>query len=482
MMDHPQAVHGNALRLPFASRIAHTCVTSPPYWNLRHYSDLEPIEWPSVTFNPGLHYVGTSAEVAQAWTSLVRVLPAMKRSDWERTRQTFDAYVAPLVQRDTVSMPGCDPHCDHRWQGIPKVSEWCSRCGGWRGHLGLEPDPLMYIGHLILIFREVRRVIRDDGTLWLNIGDTYAGSGRGPTGHNGQGQHQERQGFVGRSALKVPDMAVKNAIGIPWRLAFALQADGWWLRSDIPWLKPNALPESVRDRPVRAHEYLFLLSKSKQYFLDPEAIKVPASSNSHAGRADNYLSPSYNEGMDGYNGRVGSWRPHYLPANRYRRTSDWYAFDTSIETAEAQIAALQRHVAHIRAVRDDGGLMFTSDGLPAVLRINTCGHTGQHRATYPPDLVAPCIRAGTSAFGVCAQCGLPYRRKRAERAEAGWAAPCDCGAPVAPALVFDPFVGSGTTLAVAHELGRRAVGVDLSQRYLDQDARQRLVEAEGTAQ
>ena len=148
---------------------------------------------------------------------------------------------------------------------------------GWHGELGLEPTPELYVEHLVAIFREVRRVLRDDGTLWLNLGDSYAGSGAGG-GKNGLlGKHLESieiAEYADRPTAKsIPGLKPKDLVGIPWLVAFALQADGWWLRSDIIWAKPAPMPESVRDRPTRAHEYIFLLSKSARYFYDLEAVR-----------------------------------------------------------------------------------------------------------------------------------------------------------------------------------------------------------------
>lgn len=146
---------------------------------------------------------------------------------------------------------------------------------GHDGQIGLERDPDDYINELVGVFREVKRILRPDGTLWLNIGDSYAGSGKGPAGNLGK-THNERH-MEGKHSAIVPDgMKPKDLIGIPWMLAFALRADGWFLRQDIIWAKPNPMPESVQDRCTRSHEYLFLLTKSRNYFYDSEAIKEPS--------------------------------------------------------------------------------------------------------------------------------------------------------------------------------------------------------------
>lgn len=160
--------------------------------------------------------------------------------------------------------------------GLPEVE-----VPAWTGCLGLEPEPLAFVGHLVHVFREVRRVLKDNGTLWLNLGDSYAQS---EIRHgNGQGTRQTEWNEATAQVGRKPNtgLAPKNLLGIPWRVAFALQADGWWLRSDVIWAKPNPMPESVTDRPTKAHEYVFLLAKSAEYSYDKEAIKEPAVCGNH---------------------------------------------------------------------------------------------------------------------------------------------------------------------------------------------------------
>src|SRR5690606_18145495 len=158
---------------------------------------------------------------------------------------------------------------------------WGLRDYGVPGQIGLESTPEEYVKKMVEVFREVRRVLRDDGTLWLNLGDSYAGSGKGPSGKSA-GVHATKDGRQTMNNRVVPyGLKPKDLVGIPWRVAFALQADGWYLRSDIIWHKPNAMPESVKDRPIKAHEYIFLLSKSPRYYYDADAIREPFSKNSH---------------------------------------------------------------------------------------------------------------------------------------------------------------------------------------------------------
>ena len=224
----------------------HCCVTSPPYWGLRDYK-LEPLVWGGAA---GCEHEWGEEQVARG--------PAQEQgaTSQRKGRTNIDE------QRHRGVSQGC----------------WCSLCGAWRGSLGLEPTPELYTQHLVEIMREVRRVLRNDGTLWLNLGDSYAGGGNG--GHQ-KGEyfhgHTQRSGdFTGQAKKAPPGLKPKDLVGIPWMAAFALRTDGWWLRSDIIWSKPNPMPESVRDRPTKAHEYIFLLTKSAKCYYDAEAIKEPA--------------------------------------------------------------------------------------------------------------------------------------------------------------------------------------------------------------
>ena len=232
---------------------------------------------------------------------------------------------------------------------------------GMDGQIGLEDTPEAYVARLVEVFREVKRVLRDDGTLWLNIGDSYAGSGKG---RNADGSHQEggkqgtNKGTVVGKLIKTeaPDCKQKDLIGIPWMLAFALRADGWYLRQDIIWHKPNPMPESVRDRCTKAHEYVFLLSKSERYFFDAEAIKEPAVSEKPAG-------------------------------NKRHKYADAYAAGTSEEhRTKAGLLALQ-------------GVEWQTRNRRSVWSVATRPYKGAHFATFPPALIEPCILAGCPEGG-----------------------------------------------------------------------------------
>jgi DNA modification methylase len=339
---------------------------------------------------------------------------------------------------------------------------WGLRDYGVEGQLGLENAPEEYVAKLVEILREARRVLRTDGTLWLNLGDSYCGGGNnrgdGSSLSSKQTSNRGARGQVGDLARnkRIPrgggrwgggnNAAVgvksKDLIGIPWLVAFALRTDGWWLRSDIIWNKANSMPESVLDRPTRSHEYLFLLTKSARYHYDAEAIKEPATEadwQSRIGRANlnNRLLPT--DELNGIRPRV-----KYTVNFKHRRDSEGGPFfknseDYAGKNAQAQIHKNSKQRAHSR--RHDGfndrwdqseqcsGMRNKRD----VWTIAPANFHEAHFATYPPDLIKPCILAGCPVGGT----------------------------------VLDPFAGSGTTGMVALELGRRAVLVELNPKYVE---------------
>ena len=235
---------------------------------------------------------------------------------------------------------------------------------GVDGQIGLEQTPDQYIAKLVEVFREVRRVLADNGTLWLNIGDSYAANGR--SGLN-TGWAERTKEYAGgghraepsrhRGEKRVPDgLKQKDLIGIPWMLAFALRADGWYLRQDIIWHKPNPMPESVRDRCTKAHEYIFLLSKSERYFFDSEAMKEPAVSEKPAGNKRHKYADAYNAGT-----------------SEEHRT-------------KAGLLALT-------------GVEWETRNRRSVWTVATKPYKGAHFATFPPALIEPCILAGCPEGG-----------------------------------------------------------------------------------
>ena len=223
---------------------------------------------------------------------------------------------------------------------------WGLRDYGEADQIGLEQSPNEYVEQLVQVFREVKRVLRDDGTLWLNLGDSYSGSGKGPSGNLGK-THDERNMEEKHSAIVPDGLKPKDLVGIPWRVAFALQADGWYLRQDIIWAKPNPMPESVTDRCTKSHEYLFLLSKSARYYFDNQAIKEPAVSVGDERNGEGRLT---------YDGKRQG------------------------EKGEGQEAFVS--ISDTRNKRD-------------VWTINTKPFKGAHFAVMPTELVEPCILAGS---------------------------------------------------------------------------------------
>jgi DNA modification methylase len=242
---------------------------------------------------------------------------------------------------------------------------WGLRDYGVAGQLGLEPTPDEYVANMVAVFREVRRVLRDDGTVWLNLGDSYARGQESNVPQTKKGgapfylEHAKAgssDGAVGRGdrpGSRAGGLAQKQLVGIPWRVAFALQADGWYLRSDIIWSKPNPMPESVTDRPTKAHEYLFLLSKSPRYYYDAEAVREPVTESSVARLA-----------QPGLPTQVGSDR---VPG----KTN-----------------------GNMKAVGDPSGR-----NLRTVWTIATQPYPGAHFATFPEKLVEPCVKAGCPGDG-----------------------------------------------------------------------------------
>ena len=337
---------------------------------------------------------------------------------------------------------------------------WGLRDYGVGGQLGLEPTPEEYVANMVGVFREVRRVLRNDGTLWLNLGDSYA-TGAGSVGdrpgggkqgdawngHRGSRGGSSKQPHTGNAIgpatqpnrLPLPGLKAKDLVGIPWRVAFALQADGWYLRSDIIWAKPNPMPESVTDRPTKSHEYLFLLSRSPRYYYDAEAVKEPSiGTTAHltgagllvpgqtpqGGNRQRYKMPDgWDTGAGGHGSYHRNGREKGAPPDKQRAS------------AAASSAATERRMGGFNDrwdASEASGAAPLGRNLRTVWTIATQPYPGAHFATFPAKLAEPCIKAGCLEGGV----------------------------------VLDPFAGSGTTGMVAQSLSRRAVLIDLNGDYL----------------
>jgi len=375
---------------------------------------------------------------------------------------------------------------------------------GWLGSLGLEPSPELYVSHIVETFRAVKRVLRKDGTVWLNMGDSYA-SGKGTCfnpggGENSLGKERKEAGVhpLDRgnvSTLQMSGLKPKDLCGMPWRVAFALQADGWWLRSDIIWAKPNPMPESCTDRPTSSYEHVFLLAKSKSYYYDADAIREPQSTST----LERLKHP--NPGWRGKKSAICTAKSSFGPAR--------------IESAG-------------RNRRD-------------VWTIATQPFPEAHFATFPEKLVRPCVLAGSSPRA-CGVCGAPWERVTELTGEykalldsgkawrddtgkpngftnrhpkghpsnvpqknktTGWRPTCKCVHDIADiacpeqaitgerllkvvdacakhigmkrCIVIDPFSGAGTVGLVCKRLGRDFVGIELSESYVAM-ARKRLAQ------
>ena len=349
----------------------------------------------------------------------------------------------------TAKWEGGDEGCDHKHflGGHGEKSEMqtgslgtqtyqyknvCGKCGATRidNQIGLEETPEAYVAKLVDVFREVKRVLKDDGVLWLNLGDSYWG-GKGKSGYELPDEAEARRangetfqtghnipGYMDMRPTdgKHPVIKPKDLIGIPWMVAFALRADGWYLRSDIIWAKPNPMPESVTDRCTKSHEYIFLLTKSAKYYYDNEAIKEVATG--YDGRKDDQFKGA----IKSYDGVMPGGKPQTFAQRGQKR---WEYKNLQEDGQQPNTMHLKRlvgeeYLSPVRNKRD-------------VWTVATKPYKGAHFATFPPDLIEPCILAGSR--------------------------PCD--------TVLDPFNGSGTTGAVSIKHGRNYIGCELNPDYIE---------------
>lgn len=400
----------------------HCVMTSPPYWSLRRY-DIPDVIWGG---EPGCKH---------RWGQVQK----KKQSGGGWATENY------LEKKKDFAL------------GEVETGSFCLKCSAWRGQLGLEPTLELYLSHLMAVFQEVRRVLRPDGVCWVNIGDSYGGDkswGRNDTDKMYPGNPDGLRStgkLPGKSGLKPKDLCL-----IPFRFALAMQADGWWVRQDIIWAKKNPMPESVTDRCTKAHEYIFLCTKSAKYFYDAEAVKEKVS-------------------------EVSLKRAEY----------GWDCNRASTKNASMGGEGIHVEKMGTRFVDPSGR------NLRSVWEINTQPYPEAHFATFPEELPRRCILAGTSARGCCPECGKPWERvvektfvqegpvRNRGRVKSGdkdaksmtmgdggkvghngtktlsWRPTCDHKKDPVPCRVLDPFIGSGTTGKVAESLGRDWVGIDL---------------------
>ena len=361
-----------------------SCITSPPYWGLRDY--------------------GTAS--------------------WDGGDPSCDHLGKPMATKANINR-NCGTGNDVKNATAREFyKDICGKCGATRvdSQLGLEQTPDEYVAQMVAVFREVRRVLKDDGVLWLNLGDSYVG-GKGQSGsmggdyqaprndsgaslnkaHQTLGGQKQTRPTDDRAMMRSAGLKTKDLVGIPWRVAFALQADGWYLRQDIIWAKPNPMPESVTDRCTKSHEYLFLLTKSAKYYFDNEAIKEPSSSFNPNAKSE----ASAVSNIDGNMSERG-----------VTRTTEGLSMKTQAEKTK-----------ETRNKRD-------------VWTIATKPFKGAHFAVMPEALVEPCILATSR--------------------------PDD--------TILDPFTGSGTVAVVALRHGRNFIGIELNPEYAN-IAQQRINES-----
>jgi len=449
-------INANSVHIPLPDNSVQCVVTSPPYWGLRKYEGEQDNIW------------GGDADCQHEWGAEQRGRQYGRADTNDPTSTNFGGW--------------------GNWDGATgdSAGNFCQRCGAWRGGLGLEPTPEMFIDHMVQIFQEVKRVLRADGVAWVNMGDSYHshvwGGGKNHFKDPKRGKHASTySGGIQHNKPRTNTLKQKDLGMIPHRLALALQADGWWVRSDVIWAKPNPMPESVngwrweqckdcagcdkcRDndglvlrrgswRPTSSHEHLFMLAKSSMYYSDGENVKEPDSNKSSG---------------NGYT------RPHRL-TNFHSNEQRW-----------------------------QGG---NGRNLRNVWNIATAPYKGAHYATFPPELARKCVLSSTSRHA-CSECGMAWTRvvqrvpsnwqerkmagagsvTNAENprqhtfgdGSAGTTLPtyqattlyhrpsCQCDADTKPCLVLDPFAGSGTVGQACRELPyqRNFVGLDISYEYL----------------
>lgn len=378
-------------------------VTSPPYWSLRDYG-VEPTIWPAPWDNR------LYGECNHAWVSAGTREGFSSKRRWQhavngRGEEQPDEKCVVNVNREK------NPEA---WEQV-ELGQFCSNCAAWKGALGLEPDPELFIDHLAMVFDLVRRVLKPEGSLYVNIGDcwnSYPGN-RGSGAFAGYDDARARLKLPSGHGLLAKKLKPKDLVGIPWLLALELRTRGWWLREEIIWNKKNAMPSSVKDRCTRAHEQVFHLSKSARYYYDAEAISEPCEYGDHPRNG--------NPEHDGKASRTPG-QPPQAGFTATRRSGNKRTIEPAGERG--------RVVRHTRGIPWEEGEEGRRNKR-SVWSIPTQPYPGPHFAVMPCGLAEIPIKAASRVGEV----------------------------------VLDPFAGAGTTGVVARRLGRRFIGIELSPAH-----------------
>lgn len=449
-------------------------VTSPPYWGLRKYAGEQELVWgPEMCFTTcdGPH----------------------------PDHEFIEEHRAGISGGQNNNCKADNPEGPTNRDCPPSTHGTCRRCGAWRGAYGLEPSVQMYVAHSLEILGELRRVLRADGVLFWNLGDSYQSGNRGNymrprcTDSNTLQAAFEGEEDFPRQPNRLPQdgLKPKDLVLMPARIALAAQADGWWVRSVIVWAKPNPMPESVADRPTDSYEQILMLTKSARYFWDADAVREAAAESSIERMSqENFWNQSGGE-------------KDYGNGSKPRKIAENVARAWGYKPGHDERDGKERFCSGTGGYVPIGGRNMRN-----VWDFPTQPYAGAHFATFPEELPRRCILAATSARGSCRQCGAPWERvvkatggtighsyhdhqedevqgQRTnsemvdgsyQRDTVGWTPTCRCRGQhgqTAPCVVLDPFGGSGTTGRVAIELGRRAVLLDLAYSRETADDRQK---------